>query len=110
MTIVDKILKLIQDVEKKSSKQIDGCNNQSSLNQQSIDEATHSTVGKYTARRDQPHFQGDEYHAHVTIPGGEASWRESGSRRHPNKFPSKIPHAAKEAAAKVLEVDVETLQ
>lgn len=78
---------------------------------QLLNEQTHSTVGKYTARRDQPHFQGDSYHAHVEIPGGyEVSWNASGSRRHPNKFPTNVPHDVKAAAAKVLGVKVDLLE
>jgi hypothetical protein len=34
---------------------------------QILNEATKTTVGKFTARRDQPHFEGDEYHAHANI-------------------------------------------
>jgi hypothetical protein len=37
---------------------------------QQLGGATGATVGKYTARRDPPHFQGDEYHAHAEVPGG----------------------------------------
>src|SRR5690606_32954821 len=70
-----------------------------------LDEATRTTVGKFTARRDQPHFHGDEYHAHVDIPGGyEVAWGKSGARRHPNKFPTNVPKDAKVAVAKVLGV------
>lgn len=76
-----------------------------------LDEATRSTVGNFTARRDQPHFQGDEYHAHVDIPGGfEVAWGISGSRRHPNKFPISVPNDAKAAVAKVLGVRVDMLE
>jgi hypothetical protein len=76
-----------------------------------IEEATRSTVGNFTARRDPPHFQGDEYHAHVDIPGGyEVAWGKSGSRRHPNKFPTAVPNDAKAAVAKVLGVEVDMLE
>lgn len=76
-----------------------------------LDEATRFTVGNFTARRDQPHFQGDEYHAHVEIPGGyEVAWGKSGSRRHPNKFPTDVPNDAKAAVAKVLGVKVNMLE
>lgn len=76
-----------------------------------LDEATRSTVGKYTARRDTPHFQGDEYHAHADIPGGyEVAWGISGSRRHPNKFPAVVPADAKSAVANVLGVKVDMLE
>src|SRR4051794_11794347 len=41
-------------------------------------EATRAKVGRITARRDPPHFQGDEYHGHAKLPGGyEASWNIS---------------------------------
>jgi hypothetical protein len=78
---------------------------------QVLDEATRATVGKFTARRDPPHFQGDEYHAHVEIPGGfEVAWGKSGSRRHPNKFPADVPKDAKAAIAKILGVDTDLLE
>lgn len=107
MAILDKISKLIQDTKEKQLEQIH--NNQNSP-EQLLDEATRVTVGNYTARRDQPHVQGDEYHAHVLVSGGEASWGKSGSRRHPNKFPSDIPQDAKNAAALVLKVDATKLE
>lgn len=76
-----------------------------------LNEQTYRTVGKYTARRDQPHFHGDSYHAHVEFPGGyEVSWNASGSRRHPNKFPTNVPHDVKAAAAKVLGVKIDLLE
>lgn len=76
-----------------------------------VDEATRATVGNYTARRDKPHFQGDEYHAHADVPGGfEVGWGRSGARRHPKKFPAEVPHDAKAAVAKVLGVDVSILE
>lgn len=78
---------------------------------QRLDEATRTTVGKYTARRDPPHFQGDEYHAHADVPGGyEVAWGKSGARRHPNKFPTSVPKDAKAAVAKVLGVSVDLLE
>jgi hypothetical protein len=78
---------------------------------EAILEAARATVGRYTARRDQPHFQGDEYHAHAEIPGGyEVSWNVSGSRRHHNKFPAQIPAGARAAVAKVLGVDPQKLE
>jgi len=80
-------------------------------NPQQLDEATRATVGNYTARRDQPHFQGDEYHAHADIPGGyEVAWGKSGARRHPNEFPATVPKDAKAALAKVLGVSVDLLE
>jgi hypothetical protein len=76
-----------------------------------LDEATRKTVGQHTARRDPPHFQGDEYHAHADIPGGyEVSWNISGSRRHPNKFPVNVPNDAKAAVAKALGVSMDLLE
>ncbi len=76
-----------------------------------LNEAKQATVGKYTARRDQPHFQGDEYHAHAEVPGGyEVSWGMSGARRHPNKFPAQIPADARAAVAKVLGVKPNLLE
>lgn len=72
-----------------------------------LNESTRTTVGQFTARRDPPHFIGDEYHGHCKLPGGkEVSWTITGSRRHPNKFPAdnKIPADAKAAVAKVLNV------
>lgn len=76
-----------------------------------IEEATKKTVGNYVARRDPPHFQGDEYHAHATISSGyEVGWGISGTRRHPNKFPLHIPNDAKQAIADVLGVDVSILE
>lgn len=79
--------------------------------QQRLDEATRRTVGNFTARRDPPHFQGDEYHGHAAIPGGyEVSWGISGARRHPNKFPAVIPADARQAVADVLGVSVSKLE
>jgi len=78
-----------------------------------IDEATRKTVGRYTARRDQPHFQGDEIHAHCELPGGkELSWTITGKRRHPKKFPAdnKFPRDAKAAIADLLGVDPNILE
>ncbi len=75
-----------------------------------LTEATRKSVGNYTARRDQPHFDGDEYHAHVKIKGYEVAWGKSGKRRHPNKFPVTIPKNAKKAIAKVLDVDISILE
>ena len=76
-----------------------------------LDEATRKTVGNFTARRDPPHFSGDEYHAHAEIPGGyEVSWNVSGSRRHPKKFPATVPKDAKSAVAKVLKVSEDLLE
>lgn len=78
---------------------------------QVLNEATRKTVGNFTARRDAPHFQGDEYHAHADVPGGyEVAWSKSGARRHENKFPAQIPNDALLAVAKVLGVDPSILE
>ena len=82
-----------------------------SANREVLKEATRETVGRYTARRDPPHFQGDEYHGHAELPGGyEASWGVSGKRRHPTKFPAAVPADARVALAKVLGVDADLLE
>lgn len=74
-------------------------------------EKTEMKVGRFTARRDSPHFDGDEYHAHSQLPGGyEISWSISGSRRHPNKFPAQVPRDAKLAVAKALRVSPDLLE
>jgi hypothetical protein len=78
---------------------------------QILNEATRATVGQYTARRDPPHYQGDEYHAHVDLPRGyQVGWGRSGQRRHESKFPAMIPNDARLAAAKVLGVDAGLLE
>jgi hypothetical protein len=56
------------------------------FNGEELSEATRATIGRFTARRDQPHFQGDEKHAHVDDGGNEYSWTLSGKRKHPGKF------------------------
>jgi hypothetical protein len=76
-----------------------------------LNESTRSQIGCYTARRDPPHFSGDEYHGHCTIKGGfEVAWTISGARRHANKFPAFIPNDAKLAVAKVLNVSPDILE
>jgi hypothetical protein len=76
-----------------------------------LTEAARATSGRVTAIRHQPHFQGDEYHGHASLPGGyEVSWNRSGTRRHPNKFPTTIPRDARNAVAKVLGVDPKILE
>jgi hypothetical protein len=76
-----------------------------------LDEATRSSVGRFTARRDQPHFAGDVYHGHCDVGGGhEVSWTVSGQRRHPSKFPATVPQDAKAAVAKVLGVSADILE
>lgn len=78
---------------------------------ESLTEATRATVGRFTARRDPPHFQGDEYHAHASVPGGyEVAWTLSGARRHESKFPAQIPNDARQAVAKVLGVNPDLLE
>jgi hypothetical protein len=69
-----------------------------------------SKVGNFEARKDQPHFQGDEYHGHCEFNGYEISWGISGKRRHENKFPAVIPKKAREAVAKVLGIDAQKLE
>lgn len=74
-------------------------------------EATRAQIGRYTARRDPPHFAGDEYHGHCDVGGGhEVAWTISGVRRHPSKFPAQIPRDARSAVAKVLGVSTEILE
>ena len=74
-------------------------------------EAKETTVGKYTAYKHQPHFQGGEYHGHSDTEGGrQVSWTMSGKRLHPNKFPTEIPNDARIAVAKVLGVPAKKLE
>lgn len=83
------------------------------LGEQVLEEAKKATVGRQTAFKHQPHFQGGEYHGHCDLPGGyQVSWTISGQRLHPNKFPAddKIPHDAKVAVAKVLGVSTNILE
>ena len=81
------------------------------LPQELLTEATRKNVGNFEARRDPPHFNGDEYHGHCEIPGGyEVSWGVSGKRRHPNKFPAVVPKDARAAVAKVLGVNDNLLE
>jgi len=76
-----------------------------------LTEATRATVGLFTARRDPPYFQGDEYHAHAAVPGSyEVAWTTSGTRRHENKFPAQIPNDARLAVTKVLGVNPDLLE
>lgn len=70
-------------------------------------------MGKQTAFRHPPHFQGGEYHGHCDLSGGyPVSWTISGQCLHTNKFPAddKIPKDAKTAVAKVLGVAVDLLE
>lgn len=83
------------------------------LGKKVLEEAKKVTVGKQTAVRHHPHFQGGEYHGHCDLSGGyEVSWTISGQRLHPNKFPAddKIPKDAKTAIAKVLGVSADLLE
>lgn len=74
-------------------------------------EAAKAKVGRFTARRDQPHFVGDEYHGQCNVGGGhQIGWTKSGKRRHPSKFSAKVPRDAKAAVAKVLGVEVDILE
>ena len=76
-----------------------------------LTEAKKATVGRFTARRDPPHFAGDVYHGHCDVGGGhELSWSISGKRRHPSKFPAVIPNNAKAAIAKVLGVSTDIFE
>lgn len=79
--------------------------------QQLLTETKQSTVGRYTAYKHQPHFQGGEYHGVCNTGGGcEVSWTISGKRHHPGKFPSEIPKDARMAVAKVLGVDAKKFE
>jgi hypothetical protein len=76
-----------------------------------LTEATRAQVGRFTARRDPPHFAGDTYHGHCDVGGGrEICWSVTGLRRHPSKFPAQIPHDAKAAVAQVLNVSPDILE
>ena len=81
------------------------------VERQVLNEATRATVGRTTARRDPPHYQGDEYHGHADLPGGyQVGWGVSGKHRHEGKFPAQIPKDARLAVAKVLGVDPSILE
>jgi hypothetical protein len=80
------------------------------LGNSSLDESTRVKVGKFAARKDSPHFQGDDYHAHVPDGKYEYSWCQDGSRKHPRKFKEPVPKKAKAAAAQVLNIDVSMLE
>lgn len=83
------------------------------LGEHALEEAKTATVGKHTAFRHQPHFQGGEYHGHCDLPKGyQVSWTISGQRLHPGKFPAddKIPNDAKSAVANVLGVSTDLLE
>ncbi len=57
-----------------------------------------------------PHFPGDEKHTHAYLPHGyEVTYNQSGSRRHPNKFPLEVPKAIKQNIAKMLKIPVDVL-
>ena len=76
-----------------------------------LTEATRAQVGRFTARKDAPHFAGDEYHGHCEVGRGcEVAWSVTGIRRHPCKFPAKVPNDAKAAVAKVLDVSPDILE
>jgi len=76
-----------------------------------LEEGKTTKIGRIPVRKDSPHFQGDERHAHADIEGGyEISWTESGKRRHPKKFPAEVPATAKEAVAKVLGIKTDILE
>jgi hypothetical protein len=83
------------------------------LGKEVLEESKRATVGKQTAFKHQPHFQGGEYHGHCDLPGGhQVSWTISGQRLHPSKFPAndKIPRDSKAAIAKVLGVSIDLLE
>jgi hypothetical protein len=78
-----------------------------------LEEAKKATVGRSTAYKHPPHFQGGEYHGHSDLENGyQVSWTITGRRLHPNKFPAddKIPKSAKAAVAKVLGVSPNLLE
>lgn len=78
-----------------------------------LEEIKKATVGRNTAYKHQPHFQGGEYHGHSDFDNGyQVSWTITGKRLHPNKFPAddKIPKNAKAAVAKVLGVSTNLLE
>jgi hypothetical protein len=76
-----------------------------------LEEAARAKVGRFTAHRNQPHFTGDEYHGHCDVGGGhKVAWTMTGKRRHPTKFPARVPQDAKAAVAKVLNVSVDVLE
>jgi hypothetical protein len=100
----DKKLRVVVTVDQKHLDQ---------LGKEVLEEAKRATVGKQTAFKHQPHFQGGEYHGHCDLSAGnQVSWTISGQRLHPNKFPAddKIPKAAKMAIAKVLGISVDLLE
>jgi hypothetical protein len=74
-------------------------------------EESYKTFFGHPVRKDKPHFQGDEYHAHAELEGGyEVAWTVSGKRRHPGKFPAHVPDSAKAAVAKRLGVPKDLLE
>jgi hypothetical protein len=74
-------------------------------------EESYKTFFGHAVRKDQPHFQGDEYHAHAELDGGyEVAWTVSGKRRHPGKFPAHVPDSARAAVAKRLGVSKDMLE
>ena len=77
-----------------------------------LEEGHTKVVNGIKVRKDAPHFNGDDYHVHVQLPGGyELSWqRGNGTRRHPSKFPKNVSMSAKQAAAKILGVSVDLLE
>src|SRR3954469_22135371 len=76
-----------------------------------IEEGFTKDVDGINVRKDDPHFQGDDLHVHIELPGGyELSWMRNGRRRHPKKFPANVPNNTKVAAAKVLGVSPTILE
>lgn len=61
-------------------------------------------------RKDGPHYPGDIPHCHAKLPdGSEVSYNNSGSKRHPGKFPVNVPKEIKTNIAKLLRVSIDTL-
>jgi hypothetical protein len=86
------------------------CGIQIEVPQYLLVEVTCAKVGRFTAMRNSPHFNGDERHGHCDVGGGyKVAWSVSGIRRHPSKFPAQIPRDAKAAVAKVLGVSPDIL-
>jgi hypothetical protein len=78
---------------------------------QIIEEGFTKNVDGIAVRKDSPHFEGDDVHVHIELPGGyELSWMRNGRRRHPRKFPANIPDKTKAAAARVLGVSPTILE
>jgi len=77
-----------------------------------LEEGHTKYIGKIPVRKDKPDFVGDEYHAHVDLPGGyQASWGTSGKRRHSRRFPpADVSKEVRGAVAQVLNVHPDILE